>query len=298
MENIDAENIRQYGNLTEQELFDFLAEIKNVDEDIQEAQDDADKNIALEEEQSDIDDTNELREDAENLEIEARYGEDAWRSLQYGSAVLYSPETRLKSKENVVAAVKARNNRLRLERLQIQREAFRQEYIRLSDEVGNDKIKLLLSLLVQSHTIMIDKYIEYINRRLAMLLNPFIPRKLVSCKKLYPNSVRVSPGFLYRASAEYGGGLTFWATPNIPYYFAQNTEQKVLIEHKAPFLFNIDRAVKLYHEHSIKRSEKELRYASLIYKKKVKTYFDLLRLNPFWYDALYKDLVNKINSIL
>lgn len=298
MENINAENIKQYGNLTEQELFDFLAEIKNVDEDIQEAQDDADKNIALEEEHSDIDSINELRESAENLEVESKYGEDAWRSLHYGSAILYSPETKLKSRENVVAAVRARNNHLRLERLQIQREAFRQEYIRLSDEVGNDKIKLLLSLLVQSHTIMIDKYAEYINRRLAMLLRPFIPRKLVSCKKLYPDSVRVSPGFLYRASAEYGGGLTFWATPNIPYYFAQNTEQKVLIECKAPFLFNIDKAVKLYHEHSIKRADKELRYASLIYRKKIKTYFDLLRFNPFWYDVLYKDLVNKINSIL
>lgn len=301
MESIDTENIEQYGNLTERALFDFLAEIKTADEDIQEAQEDAEKEIALEEEYSnpeELGDTSELRESAENLEIEAKYGTDAWRRLTWGDPVLLSAEDKHNAKLRVAQAVRERNYRLRGERIQIQRDAFRQEYIKLSDEIGNDKIKLLVSLLVKSHTVMIDKYAEYINRRLAMLLRPFIPRKLVLCKRLYPESIRVSPGFLYRASEEYGGGITFWATPDIPYYFAQNTEQDVLIERKPLFLVNIDRAVKFHHEHSIKRSEKELRYASLIYKKKIKTYFDLLRLNPFWYDILYKDLANKISSIL
>ena len=44
------ENIKQYGDLTEKELFEFLDEIKSDDEDIQEAQSEAIEKITLEEE--------------------------------------------------------------------------------------------------------------------------------------------------------------------------------------------------------------------------------------------------------
>ena len=145
---------------------------------------------------------------------------------------------------------------------------------------------------------MVDKYSTYINKRLTTLLNPFIPRRLRICKGLYPDSIRACPGFLYKASEEYGAGLTFWAMPNIPYYFVQNTEQKVLMEHKSPFLVNVDQSIKFYHEHLKKRADKELKYASLIYQKGVRSYFDLLRLNPFWYEVLYNDLQNKIKEMI
>ena len=44
------EDIKQYGDLTEKELFEFLDEIKSDDEDIQEAQSEAIEKITLEEE--------------------------------------------------------------------------------------------------------------------------------------------------------------------------------------------------------------------------------------------------------
>lgn len=48
----------------------------------------------------------------------------------------------------------------------------------------------------------------------------------------------------------------------------------------------------------LKRADKELKYASLIYQKGVYSYFDLLRLNPFWYEVLYNDLQNKIKEMV
>ena len=113
---------------------------------------------------------------------------------------------------------------------------------------------------------------------------------------LYPNSIRVCPGFMYKASEEYGGGLTFWATPSIPYYFEQNTEQKVLLENKSSFLFSVDKAISFYHEHLKKRQEKELKYASTIIQKGVYSYFDLLKLNPFWFEILYNELKSQIDK--
>lgn len=291
------EDIKQYGDLTEKELFEFLDEIKSDDEDIQEAQSEAIEKITLEEEHVEL-----SEEEQENREIEARYGDKMpWTGLGPNNCrgvKLFGPEGQRRAAMASIEAKRKKSQRLKEDRIRIQREAFRQEYIRLSDPIGNERIKLLVSSLVKEHTRMVDKYSTYINKRLTTLLNPFIPRRLRICKSLYPDSIRPCPGFLYKASEEYGAGLTFWAMPNIPYYFAQNTEQKVLMEHKSPFLVNVDQSIKFYHEHFKKRADKELKYASLIYQKGVYSYFDLLRLNPFWYEVLYNDLQNKIKEIV
>lgn len=291
------EDIKQYGDLTEKELFEFLDEIKSDDEDIQEAQSEAIEKITLEEEHVEL-----SEEEQENREIEARYGDKMpWTGVGWNNCNgvrLFGPEGQRRAAMANIEARKKKSQRLKEDRIRIQREAFRQEYIRLSDPIGNERIKLLVSSLVKEHTRMVDKYSAYINKRLATLINPFIPRRLRICKSLYPDSIRISPGFLYKASKEYGSGLTFWAMPDIPYYFAQNTEQKVLMEHKSLFLINVDQSIKFYHEHLRKRTDKELKYASLIYQKGVYSYFDLLRLNPFWYEVLYNDLKNKIKEIV
>ena len=291
------EDIKQYGDLTEKELFEFLDEIKSDDEDIQEAQSEAIEKITLEEEHVEL-----SEEEQENREIEARYGDKMpWIGLGPNNCQgvkLFGPEGQCRAAMASIEAKRKKSQRLKEDRIRIQREAFRQEYIRLSDPIGNERIKQLVSSLVKEHTRMADKYSTYINKRLTTLLNPFIPRRLRICKSLYPDSIRPCPGFLYKASEEYGAGLTFWAMPNIPYYFAQNTEQKVLMELKSPFLVNVDQSIKFYHEHLKKRTDKELKYASLIYQKGVYSYFDLLRLNPFWYEVLYNDLQNKIKEIV
>lgn len=286
----------KYGDLDDKELREFLAEIKSDDEDIEEAEANAGEKIGDEEAQS------MLSELPENAEIEAYYGDDAWRKpcIYTGRGdrltVLYGPYGKQRAAEGSKEAMRKKANRLREDRIRIQREAFNQEYIRLSDQIDNQNIKLLISILVKEHTRMVDKYSNYINKRLAALLNPLIPRRIRICRVLYPNSIRLCPGFMYKASKEYGKGLTFWATPQIPYYFTQNTEQKVLLERKSSFLFSVDKAIGFYHEHLKKRQEKELKYASLIIQKRVCSYFELLKLNPFWFDILYSELKNRINK--
>lgn len=283
-------DIEKYGDLDDKELSEFLEEIKSDDEDIEEAETSADEKIGNEEAQS------MLSELPENAEIEAYYGNDAWRKPHISTGyhecftVLYGPYSKQRAAEGHREAIRKKAQRLKEDRIRIQREAFNQNYIKLSDKIEKNHIKLLISVLTQEHTRMVDKYSDYINKRLATLLNPLIPRRIRICRMLYPNSIRVCPGFMYKASKEYGGGLTFWATPSIPYYFEQNTEQKILLENKSDFLFSIDKAISFYHEHLKKRQEKELRYASLIIQKGVYSYFDLLKLNPFWFEILCSKL--------
>lgn len=284
------ENIEKYGDLNDSELLEFLAEIKSDDEDIVEAEVNACEKINSVENQSI------LSELPENAEIEAYYGDDAWRKLPVYTGyrerltVLYGPYGKQRAAEGRKEAFKRKAQHLKEDRLRIQREAFAQDHIKLSDKIEKDHIKLLIAALTQEHTRMIDKYSNFINKRLTALLNPFIPRRIRICKMLYPDSIRICPGFMYKASIEYGNGLTFWATPSIPYYFAQNTEQKILLENKPDFLYPIDKAVCFYNEHYKKRQEKELKYASVIIQKGVYSYFDLLKLNPFWFEILYNKL--------
>lgn len=284
------ENIKQYGDLTDKELFEFLHEIESSDEAIIEAQSEAAEKIDTEEEHV------VLSELPENAEIEAQYGEDAWRQLNERQVLLFGPAAQRKFNEAAVKAQKAKLWGLKQDRIRIQREAFNQDFIKLSDPIGKENLKLLISLLVQEHTRMIGKYTDFINKRLAALLNPFIPRRLRICKELYPAAIRYCPGFLYKASKEFGQGKTFWAVPNIPYYFEQNKEQQVLIEHKAEFLVSVDKAVANFHVHNEKRAVKEMKYASLLIQKGVYTFFELLRLNPFWFETLYNHLKHNKND--
>ena len=286
MENIEE----RYGDLTDKEYLEFLSEIKGDDEEIEEAQNEAIEKIELEEEHT------ELSESEENAMIEAYYGNDAWRKF---GKYFFSKPAIIEAHKKAQRTREAKRRKLKEDRIAIQRMAFNQDYLRLSDSIGNDNLKLLISLLTAEHTRMIEKYAAYINKRLATLINPLIPRRIRICKMIYPESMKECPGFLYRASEEYGEGKTFWAMPDIPYYFKQNTEQAELKKSikYANYLINIDKAVASYNMHNKIRAEKELKYASMIVRKGVYSYFDLLRLNPFWFEILFNDLKNKIDNL-
>lgn len=286
MENIEE----RYGDLTDKEYLEFLSEIKGDDEEIEEAQNEAIEKIELEEEHT------ELSESEENAMIEAYYGNDAWRKF---GKYFFSKPAIIEAHKKAQRTREAKRRKLKEDRIAIQRMAFNQDYLRLSDSIGNDNLKLLITLLTIEHTRMIEKYEAYINKRLATLINPLIPRRIRICKMIYPESMKECPGFLYRASEEYGEGKTFWATPDIPYYFKQNTEQTELKKSikYVNYLINIDKAVASYNMHNSARAEKELKYASMIVRKGVYSYFDLLKLNPFWFEMLFNDLKNKIDNL-
>lgn len=289
MESINESADEKYGDLTDKEYLEFLAEIEECDEEIEEAQNEAIKKIAFEEEFSHASDTE------ENNRIESYYGEDAWR--KYGMFFFGKPDV-TEIHKKIAKTKEKKRKKLKEERISIQRMAFRQEYIRLSDPIGNSNLKLLISLLTQEHTRMAEKYSSYINKKLALLLNPLIPRRLRICKAIYPESMKECPGFLYKASDEYGGGHSFWAVPNIPYFFKQNTEQARLQNSKhASHLMRVDKAIASYNAHIKAREEKEIKYASLLVRKKIRSYFDLLKLNPFWFELLFNNIKDKIDEL-
>lgn len=285
----------EHKGLSDDELYALIDEIENEDDDL--AEDVAAAEAKLVEEEAMFegeDDSSEIVQSGElpeNLELEAEYGEDAWRMINEDKPILYNRD---KAVREMARGRKLKKYRIAQEKSRIQREAFNQTLLPLDKPMGSDNVKLLLRLLVSTHTEIIDKCENYINDRFTKLLRPYVPNSLKNCMRNYPNSIKRSVGFLYTTS-EMPDGQTysFYVQPNLPCYFEQNTEPSVIVEEgKEKFLKNIDKAVRTYNLNYKERAQKEIQYATRIVNRDVVTYFDLLKLNPYWFERLLHHVQN------
>lgn len=235
-----------------------------------------------------------ISEDMDDREIEASFGEFAWGQLNGDVFVRDRQTVRLAAKRSAETR-RRKEEEAKRTRIEIQRAAFNQKLIRLDDAIPKSELQILISLLVSEHTRMMDKYSNLINRRLTVLLSPAIPKRLKRCYILFPESIKMTPGFLYTAGPEYGQNKTFWATPELPNFFAPGDEQKIMDSKELQFRVTIDKAVALYHQHREQCIKKEVSYASILLRKKVRTYYDLLKANPMWFNELFKYLKQKQN---
>lgn len=290
------EDIKEYGDLNESELYEFLHIIESGDDDLAEAEKTSEQIIEAEEEclpDEMLDDawaykrrwvkTEDGRFKAE-FDLILKSEEDEYKQ----ELKKLAEEEKAKLKEMAIQRSVEREKRRAQRKIDIHRAAFNQSNILLSDEVPRELLTKLIQSLTSIHTEMIDKLYTYINNRLGTLLMPLIPRIVKHCAKQFPHSVLKCQGFMYVASKEYGRERYFWATPNIPYFFKQGTEQDILKKYKSTFLYNIDKAISQYDYHRDMLNQKEIRYAAALINKGVRTYFDLLKYNPFWFEKLYR----------
>lgn len=187
-----------------------------------------------------------------------------------------------------------RKENKRVQEIQINRLAFDQKVIKLSEEMTRYDKKILVEELTKNIRQLIKRYEKYINTRISKLLSPAIPAGVKAAKLRWPWIFIANPGFLYKTHPNMGEELTFWATPNVPYYFKQGTEQSILEERDAQlspyFLECIDRAIHRYYEAKRRLANREILYASRIINNNLKTYSDLLKYNAFWWKKLYDRL--------
>lgn len=187
-------------------------------------------------------------------------------------------------------AVKYKQNR-DLRKIEINRMAFDQKLLPLSDKIPIEHKRLVIELLTKPLRLLIVKYEQYINNRITKLLAPAIPAAVKLAAIKWPWIFVQNPGFLYKTSPHFGEVKTFWVNPKLPYYFKQGTEQTILEERDASlspyFLDCVDRAVHRWYSARKKLAEREVFYASKMINIRGNTYYHLLMLNPFWFEKLY-----------
>lgn len=252
--------------ISDNDLYSYLNELEDIEEDIKQEQAAVDSDEAL----------------------EASYGDNAWVNLSSDKTVLTSDMT---LDEQGLLARRKKQNTAKLLALEIRREALSQELIDLSSPLTQADIKRLILLITQRQTSLMNKYTNFINRKITSILTPHIPRPLRYYFSLYPQAMVKHPGFLYRAVLDNCKVLPFWVRPNIPYFFEQGTECQWLETNKKDigFLEKINRKIALYYRNAEERTRKEVYCASYILQKGINTYFDLLKAQPLWFRYLYND---------
>lgn len=287
-----------YEGLSEKDLQDFLLEIEDSDADLEaieedDTEEDSAVNFSFVKKKSapkilaDDDSLNLSEEEKENRKLEAQYGDldplvmavvSGDTSIVCGKELNDKRQAIQKELALVCRATKKSN-------AQIQRDAFSQTLIPLDEPFTKEQIKILIELLSVQHTNLITRYSNYINNRFTIVLKRLMPVRVIICYKRYPHVMQKSPGFMYSPATN--KDHVFWVTPNIPAFFEQDSEQDLIMDNRPEDLEYIDRAVEAYYRHHKERADQELRIAMQLYKKKVHTYFDLLKLNPMWFEIMY-----------
>lgn len=172
-------------------------------------------------------------------------------------------------------------------------EAINSTFIDLNSPLTVEHKKLLISLLTQNYTECMKRHESYINNTVEKLLRMFIPRDLLNSWAKYKDTMVPSPGFMYEASKEYGQGLTFKITIDLPMYFKEEACMNILREHFSRQLPVLDKAVAFFHKHKEMRTKQEVKYAQAL--TKIGTFFQLVKHNAFWYEKLVNELKKQQN---
>ena len=184
-------------------------------------------------------------------------------------------------------------------KIKIQRLAVSQNLIKLSDQIPNYDLQALTRIVAEKQVTSAERAQASANKRLKRLLNSLIPIPVRRLYNTYPWVVKRCPGFVYdtvytgrtagsgRGKDMNGHRILFWATPNVPYFFRQGTEQNILLKYRPEMIYLVDNAVNMYYKYQNAQEAKALGVATRIIKNNVKTYFDLLMYNPRWFELLY-----------
>lgn len=221
----------------------------------------------------------EAQEAAEKAEKDAREAEDQLKVAEGQAA----PKT--VSMEEYWARIKA-------EKARLQREAFNQDLLPLDRIITDDEMQRLVELISEPLQRFVIFQERYINRKFARMLRPYIPTMVKACYRKYPGVVKEHPGFLYNTFSR-PETLSFWATPKIPAFLKQGTEIDLLMEQPTADLEAIDYAIEKYHNAIARRNKKETKIAVKLGRNRVNTFFDLVKVNPFWFELIFNELTQK-----
>lgn len=272
------EEENKYGNLSEKELLDFLNDIEDEDN-------------SLKEDTENKFDFSELQENETNSDIESRYNDKAWVG-NVGDVMVRDEEEKRANAQKSADVRRRKRIELEAEKKRIQQASFNQEDIDLSGEINTTILGNLIAEVTLKYENKVKYYEDFINRRLTRLLMPLVPRQIKNIMASYPNIVKMSKGFFYRTSEQYGN-LVFWATPEIPAFFEQNCERETILEQHPQFIENLDHSVSLYFKAKEELMTAKIKNAGILVRSSPRTYFDLLKLNPLWFAIVYRQLTGK-----
>lgn len=171
---------------------------------------------------------------------------------------------------------------------EIIQEAINSTFIDLNAPLSVAHKRILIKLLTEEYTALMVKQENYINAKITGKFKQIIPRELYNTWLNYKQSFIPLEGFMYTASQEYGDGLQFKVSVDLPFHYHPDDCERIFKENWPNDVPIVDRAVKFFHKYKNTRSEREVKIAEQL--TRIQTFFQLVKKNPFWYDKLVQEL--------
>lgn len=273
------ENCHEYNDALLDEIERELNETEENEEDLVNGFDEDDSEEDAKELSS-----RELREFLAEIEVDDDDINEAQRQYEQQTSLDAEIDALTQKKYN------PRNKEYTAHKYAINQAAFIQTKISLTTPLNKDQLKRLVYLLTEKQRRLMEKHEAFINKRLTRLLSPFVPFRIKRCRFFHPEVIRLSKGFMYQASKEFGQGKTFWVTPNIPAYFKQGEELELLRRERPEFLFQVDKTIAWYNRVKMELGQKELAIATRLMTLNEGSWYSLLKLNPHWFEKLFNDV--------
>lgn len=205
------------------------------------------------------------------------------------------PERGIKTRDELISqAEKARMSRSeqRAERKkqarEIRQNALSERFIDLNSPLTIEHKKLIIQLEAAKYTEAMLKYEQLINKQFQNYIIYNTPKVIKACWDYYPKVIIPMEPFTYQASEDFGKGLTFRVNVEAPgFHSANEIIEKMTIKNPQK-LIAIDKMIVKFNRLKDAQSKFEIHAANKLIS--MRTIYDLLSVNPFWYDNLIKKL--------
>lgn len=220
--------------------------------------------------------------------ISVKQFEPALKSVARASAKVDSQKAK-SAKE-----LKAKERKKR--KLEIVNEAINSTFVDLNAPLTISHKKLLITLLTRHYTEKMEHHSSYINSAFDAAFRKAIPHDLLNTYYKFKDTMLPFPGFTYIASKEYGQGLPFKVTLDLPLYFRPDDCNGIIRELlPANRLASLDKAVAFFHKYKSVRSKQEIKIAEALMK--ISSFYQLVKKDAFWYDTLITELKSLQNGL-
>ena len=166
----------------------------------------------------------------------------------------------------------------------------------LTKTLTQEHMQAIIPFMTQAFNKSLGRIKRSINNRIARLINPLIPNVLKVARTVCGRRAFVEhPGFIWECSSNYDS-FKIWVTPDIPYYFEQHSEMRILHEqYPAEKLRSVDALIDKYLQSIVRLRKRQARLASkLTY---VVTYEDLINFNIECAEYLIEQIVGPLSVL-
>lgn len=207
------------------------------------------------------------------------------------------PERGIKTRDELIIQAKksrmthsGRRAERRKQAREIRQNALSERIIDLNSPLTVEHKKFIIQHEAKKYTEAMLKYEQFINAQFKYYTMHSLPRIVVNCWNYYPSIIVPMEPFTYQASEDFGKGFTFRVNIEVPGLMSADELIKTMTAIAPQRLISIDKMIVKFYMLKDAQSKFEIYAANKLLK--LRTIYDLLTTNPFW----YKDLIDKLKE--